>query len=227
MADKRSKSLHFDSWGEMLRWLPRASESQLMTVFVWSSAQAKLPPDDAKDLAAVRREAFEQLVIRSHYRLRRYLERRMHCRDDALAEDVLQEVLIQLYRRAEQYDPEKSFWGWIYRITRNKYIDALRRQRPGSIGRGETGSSDESLDEWLKCAVSTAPAPETAALERERQLQLEAAIGRLPSLQQTIVRLKREGLQGKEIAQQMGKSQAYVSQAYHEALEWIRDLVQE
>ena len=39
-----------------------------------------------------------------------------------------------LLRRAEQFDPERSFWGWLYRIARNKYIDALRRQKPSPRG---------------------------------------------------------------------------------------------
>jgi RNA polymerase sigma factor (sigma-70 family) len=227
MPEQRSKALHFDSWKDLLHWLSRASESQLMTVFVWAGEQAKVPGDDARSLAEVRREAFEQLVGRTRERLRRYLERRLHCRDPFLAEDVVQEVMIQLFRRAEQYDPQKSFWGWLYRVTRNKYIDTLRRQRPGSIGIGLAGKPDDALVEWLEQATSTSGTAENTALEQERLQRLEAAIERLPSAQRTIVRLKREGVQGKDIAQQIGKSQAYVSQAYHEALEWVRDLVEE
>ena len=46
MPVERSKALHFDSWKELLRWLPQASEGQLMTVFVWAGEQDKLPADD-------------------------------------------------------------------------------------------------------------------------------------------------------------------------------------
>lgn len=227
MPDQRSKALHFDSWKELLRWLPRAGEAQLMTVFVWAGEQAKVPPDDARDLALVRREAFELLVGRTRDRLRRYLERRLHCRDPYLAEDVVQEVMIQLFRRAEQYDPQKSFWGWLYRVTRNKYIDILRRQRPGSVGQGQTGASDEALDEWVQRVATTSATPETTALEQEQRRRVDAAIDRLPRAQREIVRLKLDGVQGKDIARQIGKSQAYVSQAYHEALDWVRERVEE
>lgn len=227
MPEQRSKALHFDSWKDLMRWLPRAGESQLMTVFVWAGEQAKVPADDARILADVRREAFEQLVGRTRERLRRYLERRLHCRDPFLAEDVVQEVLVQIFRRAEQYDPQKSFWGWLYRVTRNKYIDLLRRQRPGSIGLGQQGRPEDEMDEWLERTASTGSTPEGAVLEQEQRERLAAAIERLPSAQRSIVRLKLDGVQGKEIARQIGKSQAYVSQAYHEALEWVRDLVEE
>jgi RNA polymerase sigma-70 factor (ECF subfamily) len=225
MPDQRSKALHFDSWKQLLRWLPQASESQLMTVFVWSGDQSKVPPDEARDLAEVRRQSFELLVSRTRDRLRRYLERRQNCRDPFLADDVVQDVLIQLYRRAEQYDPSKSFWGWLYRVARNKYIDTLRRRRPGDVGTGQTGKPDEALDEWMQRVAVTTTTAESTALEQERRHRVEAAIERLPSAQREIVRLKRDGVQGKEIAQRIGKSQAYVSQSYHEALEWVRDVV--
>jgi RNA polymerase sigma-70 factor (ECF subfamily) len=165
-------------------------------------------------------------VARTRDRLRRYLDRRQHCRDSFLAEDVVQEVLIQLYRRADQYDPAKSFWGWVYRIAHNKYIDALRRQRPGDVGLGQTGKPNEELDEWLQRVALTTTTPESAALEQERRQRLEAAIDQLPKAQRDIVRLKLDGVQGKDIARQIGKSQAYVSQAYHEALEWVRDQIE-
>lgn len=227
MPEQRSKALHFDSWKELLRWLPKASESQLMTAFVWSGEQAKVPSDDARSLAEVRRQSFEHLVERTRDKLRSYLVRRQHCRDAFLADDVVQEVLIQLYRRADQYDPAKSFWGWLYRVARNKYIDALRRQRPGDLGLGQAGKLDDALEEWLQRLATTSETAESAALERERRQGLEAAIDRLPMAQREIIRQKLQGLQGKEIARQMGKSPAYVSQAYHEALEWVRDQVEE
>src|SRR5437016_5432886 len=114
-----SKSLHFDSWGQLLQWLPQANENQLMTVFVWSG-DMKAPGGDARRLAQVRTEAFETLVDRTRERLLHYLVRRCQCRDPHLAEDVVQQVLIKVYLRAEQYDPARSFWGWLYRITHNE-----------------------------------------------------------------------------------------------------------
>ncbi len=175
----------------------------------------------------MRRQSFELLVARTRDRLRLYLDRRQHCRDAYLADDVVQEVLIQLYRRADQYDPTRSFWGWVFRIARNKYIDALRRQKPGDIGLGQTGKPDEALEEWLQRVATTKTTAEGIALEEEEQQRVKAAIDRLPNAQREIVRLKLDGVQGKEIARQMGKSQAYVSQSYHEALEWVRDQVEE
>jgi RNA polymerase sigma-70 factor (ECF subfamily) len=227
MALKPSESVRFDSWKQLLQWLPEASEGQLLTVFVWASDLKNVPPIEQRRLVQLRKDAFELLVDRTKDPLKRFLVRRHNCRDSHLAEDVVQEVLIQMYRRAEQFDPQRSFWGWLYRIARNKYIDALRRLRPGEVGAGWTGEADDVLEQWLQKLALTAPSAETIALQQERLQRLEAALARLPDKQRTICRLKLEGVKGTEIAQRIGKSQAYVSQAFHEALELLRDWMDE
>lgn len=227
MALQPSKAVHFESWKQLQTWLPDANESQLMTVFVWANDLKNVPASEGRQLGKVRKEAFELLVQRTREPVLRFLNRRHNCRDAHLAEDVFQEVLIQVYRRAEQFDPERSFWGWLYRIARNKYIDALRRQRPGDLGTGWTSDADDALEKWLHKQAAHAPTPETAALEQERQQRLETCLGRLPGPQQTICRLKLEGVKGTEIAKRIGRSQAYVSQSFHEALELLRDWMDE
>lgn len=219
-----SKSLHFDSWEKLLQWLPRANEAQLMTVFVWSG-DLKAPGGDARRMAQVRKEAFEVLVNRTRERLKKFLLQRCDCRDSYLAEDVVQQVLIKLFLRAEQYDPQRSFWGWIYRIARNEHIDALRKQKPGDVGIGQMGLSSEERDAWLDNLSPNTRTGEQVALEQEESQRLQEAIGRLPAVQQKVVRLKLEGIKGKEIAAQLGISQAYVSQLYHEAGEILREAI--
>jgi RNA polymerase sigma-70 factor (ECF subfamily) len=217
-----SKSLHFDSWEKLLKWLPKASESQLMTVFVWTG-DMKPGGGDARQLAQVRKESFEHLVHRTRERVKRFLLQRCQCRDSHMADDVVQQVMVKLYLRAEQFDPGRSFWGWLYRISRNEYIDTLRRLRPGDIGVGQTGQPDDDVEQWLESRSATQHTPESAALEQERRQKFEAAVEALPTVQRTIVQLKREGIKGKEIAARLGISQAYVSQLYHEAGEVLRE----
>jgi RNA polymerase sigma-70 factor (ECF subfamily) len=209
-----SKFLHFDSWKRLRQWLPEATESQLLTVFVWAGEQ-KPPPGDVHWVVEVRNLAFELLVQHTRDRLRRFLVQRCQCRDSYLVEDLVQQVLIKLYLRGEQFDPRRSFWGWLYRIARNEYIDALRRLRPGDVGIGQTGSSTFESDSGDSSADNSNP--ESIALDQERRRLLDEAVRKLPRLQQEIVQLKRDGISGKEIASRLGISQAYVSQLYHEA----------
>ena len=222
-----SKALHFDSWQQLLLWLPRASEGQLMTIFVWAGDQRNVPVEAVRELAEVRKESFEVLVGRTRNRLRSFLDHQHGCRDPHLTEDVVQDVLLQIYCRAEQFDPQRSFWGWIYRIARNKYADSLRRLRPGSVGAGQTGAGPDEQEKWLEEQAVTTATPEDDAVARERKQRLADAIAKLPGLQRQIVQHRLDGVKGTEIAKKFQKSQAYVSQAYHEAVAVIREQVGE
>src|SRR5207253_699020 len=50
-------------------------------------------------------------------------------RDDARAEDVLQETFFRVYKALETFDASRSFRAWLYQITRNAAIDAIRQKR--------------------------------------------------------------------------------------------------
>ena len=61
-------------------------------------------------------------------------------RDRATAEDVLQEVFTDVWRKARNFDPRRGEAGaWLAVIARNRSVDALRRQGRGIIG-ATTGS---------------------------------------------------------------------------------------
>jgi RNA polymerase sigma-70 factor (ECF subfamily) len=52
-------------------------------------------------------------------------------RDAASAEDVLQEIFMQVWRNPKSFSPARgSLGGWLAVVTRNRSIDALRRKRP-------------------------------------------------------------------------------------------------
>ncbi len=73
------------------------------------------------------RSAFADLFSYFAPRLKSYLMRLGS--DAANAEEVMQEVMLTVWRKAEQYDRAKaSASTWIFRIARNRRIDAHRRQ---------------------------------------------------------------------------------------------------
>jgi len=185
------------------------SEAALLTTFA-----------NATD-CRVRRQTFEQLAGLLRDRLQRVLTRRMGCRDHALAEDVVQQVLVKLFLRANQYDPARSFWGWVYRIVRNEYVDTLRRIRPWDVPAGCVFRPESDADTHL----ARIPPPETELLASEAAQRMDRAIADLPLLQRSVVRLKRSGAKGRHIAAKLGISQAYVSKLYHEAADTLRQVL--
>ena len=74
------------------------------------------------------KEAFRELFDHYAPRVKSYLLRfKMNAE---LAEDLAQEVMITVWRKADLYDPGKAALStWIFRIARNRFIDQTRKQK--------------------------------------------------------------------------------------------------
>jgi RNA polymerase sigma-70 factor (ECF subfamily) len=74
------------------------------------------------------RTAFAELFGHFAPRIKAYLLKQGA--EAGQAEELAQEAMIMVWRRAESFDPAKSAAStWIFTIARNKRIDALRRER--------------------------------------------------------------------------------------------------
>jgi len=123
------------------------------------------------------REAFAELFRRFAPRIKSYL-RRLGCESGA-AEELTQETMVMVWRRAASFDPARaSVATWIFTIARNKRIDALRRER-----RPEIDPADPAL------VPDPAPSAEEPLLGRERERRLAAALAALPDDQADLIRL--------------------------------------
>jgi len=93
--------------------------------------------------------AFRSLYDRHKAEVFGYLIRLL--RDEPLAEDVLQEAFVRIYRALDQYDPERSFRAWLFQIARNAAVDAVRlarkeeKLREGSARRLSARAADEPV----------------------------------------------------------------------------------
>lgn len=139
------------------------------------------------------REAFE--ILFDHYvpRLAAYL-----CRlgaEAALAEEIAQDTMVALWRKADQFDPAKSSVGtWLYRIARNRRIDLLRRSRGREVDL-----------EAAPAIVDDAPRPDEAMAATQRESLVQRAMRALPAEQLALVRLAfYEGRSHSEIASETG-----------------------
>lgn len=98
----------------------------------------------------------------------------------AAAEDLAQDAMVSVWRRAASFDPSKAKAStWIYVIARNAWIDRLRREKTEFAYRSVTVFSEESDDE----------APDDAAVRGQTEAQVEAAIATLSEEQKQVVRL--------------------------------------
>ncbi|WP_410666931.1 RNA polymerase sigma factor [Amycolatopsis sp. cmx-4-68] len=72
--------------------------------------------------------AYEQLVLRFQGPLFRLAVRMLAHRGDA--EDVVQEVFLNAWRKLGQLGEDAAFAGWLYRATANRCLNAIRARRP-------------------------------------------------------------------------------------------------
>jgi RNA polymerase sigma factor (sigma-70 family) len=122
------------------------------------------------------RAAFATLFGHFGPRLKAYLLRLGA--DSGTAEELVQEVMLMVWRRADSFDPALAGAGtWIFTIARNKRIDTLRRER-----RPEYDPDDPAL----------APEPDVAADHRieasQQSERLRRAIALLPDEQADLLR---------------------------------------
>ncbi|AYD02847.1 sigma-70 family RNA polymerase sigma factor [Neorhizobium sp. NCHU2750] len=93
------------------------------------------------------------------------------------AEELVQEVMTVLWHRASLYDPNKSSLStWLFRIARNRRVDAQRRAR-GKEAFGEL--------EWMMMEAHTSD----ALIEgEERDARVRLALSQIPDEQMKLVR---------------------------------------
>ena len=80
--------------------------------------------------------SFDELLRRYRLPLVKYFCRMV--RDQALAEDLAQEVFLRVYKARHRYRPDARFTTWLYRIATNLAFNAIRDAR-GRQPQGEGG----------------------------------------------------------------------------------------
>ena len=92
------------------------------------------------------------------------------------AEELVQEVMTVLWNRASLYDPAKSSLStWLFRIARNRRLDAQRRTR---------GKDTYHDIDWLKLDLDLA---HSVADEEDRDAQVREALKQIPGEQMELV----------------------------------------
>lgn len=113
--------------------------------------------------------------------------------DDMLAEELAQEVMLTLWRKAEQYDPKQaSVSTWIFRIARNRRIDAHRRSNKPELDPNETDLQPAAIE-----------APDVAVDRADTETKVRAALHHLPEEQLMLLKAAfYGGLSHSEIAKE-------------------------
>ncbi|MBI3758221.1 MAG: sigma-70 family RNA polymerase sigma factor [Deltaproteobacteria bacterium] len=163
-------------------------------------------------IAGKDRDAFTAFYDQYSPRIYGLLMRLLHSREDA--DDVLQEVFVQVWDRAGTYDPQRAHpFGWLVLLTRSRALDRLRRRRrdPGALPALYSGY---------------AAAPDHGA-EVDAAWAADDGLRRLPQEQATAIGLAFfEGLTHEQIAQRLAAPLGTVKTRIRTGLRRLREIME-
>jgi RNA polymerase sigma-70 factor (ECF subfamily) len=169
--------------------------------------------DAQKDYNA--EQVFHELAPRVYSLARRML------RNDADAEDVTQEVLLQIVRKLATFRGESKLSTWLHRVTVNAVLEH-RRQR----ARRPERRLDASLDRMPAQPHASGEMPDRKALRMELRRHLELAISGLPTIYRDVFVIANiENLGNAEIGKLLGLSLPAVKSRLHRARVLVRDAI--
>lgn len=135
-------------------------------------------------LAARDAGALEELF--SRYATAAYALARRVLNDDGLAEDVVQDVFLALWRDPSRYDPARgAFASWLLSVTHHRAVDAVRREE--SLRRRGNRAAEDAVPSRVVDAHS-APVVDQVTLTLRKDLVLNA-LGQLPTAQRQALAL--------------------------------------
>jgi len=157
--------------------------------------------------------AFENLYNRHKGSVYRYLKRQ--CGNEATADELFQEVWINIVKARTRYKASAKFTTWLYHIAHNRLIDHYRKNSrlPDSY--------QEELPDDIEDTFSIDPVSD---INRDRQAEkLLDCIAQLPEAQRESFLLKEEsGLSLLDIAEVAGTSRETVKSRLRYALNALR-----
>jgi RNA polymerase sigma-70 factor (ECF subfamily) len=169
---------------------------------------------------------------REYLRLLARLQLAPHLRAKLDPSDVIQETMLDAYRKIGQFQGQQSgqFAAWLRTIlARNLAMGVRKFARPGRDVQMEKSlqaaleNSSACLENWLG---DKQPPPPQLAERNERLLHLAEALAKLPADQRLAVEMKHlDGLSVAEISRQMNRSETSVTGLLRRGVQKMRELL--
>lgn len=194
-----------------------------------------MPTETPAELALVERlragDAGALEALMEGYAARIYRLAYSITRNTGDAEEVVQDVFLNIFRNAQGFQGRATVGTWIYRVTTNA---ALNKRR------GKRFEVETSLDEWLPTfkpdghregeraflLADWSRTPESELLAGEARTMLERGLDALPARYRAVLVLRDvDGLSSEETAAALGESVAAVKSCLHRARMALREQV--
>ena len=202
-----------------------ASQDAWLAAHPPAGRQSGVDPDS--DAAAMLRAAagdeasFNYLAGKYHRPMIHFLYRMVH--NQAVAEELAQEVFLRVYRARESYRAEARFSTWLYRIATNLAVNYARDTRSERTAQtvyldepdAETGMTPDLADDELSA--------EERLMREERMAAIRAHVMELPERQRMAVLMhKYQGLDYRQIGEVLKLSESATKSLLFRAYQTLR-----
>jgi RNA polymerase sigma-70 factor (ECF subfamily) len=171
-------------------------------------------------------KAFEELARRYSPPLYKFACGMLRNTEDA--SDVLQQVLIQVYKALPRRNQRAPFRSWIFTIARNKCLDQLRKRRVLTFSELDDRHSREEEPDLLERLNDPTPLPEELVEQQATQEVLKEAIAHLPERYRAVIALRyTSDLSFSEIGQVLNIPEGSAKTYFQRAKLWLRDYLKE
>jgi RNA polymerase sigma-70 factor (ECF subfamily) len=170
--------------------------------------------------------AFNYLAGKYHRPIIHFLYRML--RNQAIAEELAQEVFLRVYRSRASYRAEAKFTTWLYRIATNLAVNHARDTRNERAVQNvyldapddETGAKPDVADSGLSA--------EQSLLREERMKAIRAHVMALPERQRMAVLMhKYQGMDYREIGEVLKLSESAVKSLLFRAYQSLREALKD
>jgi len=159
-------------------------------------------------------DKFKQPVMNVAYRM---------LRDATEAEDLAQNVFVQVHKSAQRYHVSSKFSTWLFTIVRNLCLNEIRRRSrhpASSLDAPHPDHEDQPLRQFED--LKTASPPESL-LHGELEAKIAEVVGELPENQRLAILLcRQEDLSYEEIAKVLGCSLSATKSLIHRGRETLK-----
>lgn len=166
--------------------------------------------------------AFEELVEKYKQPVINVISRTL--RDETEAEDLAQNVFVQVFKSAHRYQATAKFSTWLFTIARNLCLNEIRRRsrHPADSIEASQIENDDRPARQYEDVKNFSPTEQT--LQSELEQKVAEALADLPENQRTAILLCREEeLSYEEISGVLGCSLSATKSLIHRGRETLRD----
>ncbi len=178
------------------------------------------------ELKAGNMDAFDVLLAKYRKPMVHFMFRMVH--NQAVAEELAQDVFLRVYRARETYRAEAQFSTWLYRIATNLAVNYARDTRYERTAAAvyldevdaETGTAPDLADD--------APSAEAELLQKERMEAIRRHVMALPERQRTAVLMhKYQGMDYRQIGEVLKLSESATKSLLFRAYQTLREKLKE